>query len=333
MIDMISGSPLEVDLQIDRTDEGWLSQVRRSPAGQGESRFVNPFAPRDVEQVWATIHDAQEAGEATGPQKALVQDAGRRLFEAAFAGEVRGCLRASFDEAAMTQARLRIHLDLNSQSELEGLPWEFLYNPERGEFVGLSLQSPLVRYVSLHAQVLPVKAPKPLRMLAVLAGPSSYPRVDVDHEWIDFVDTIDFLGRDGRLIVERLSKPTLLDLQRTLRQGEYHLLHFVGHGAMDKLLGEGQLILEDEMGRSRPVNGQHLGALLRDHASLRYVTLSGPTRSVVGTDYRALMDVAHSLVQRGVAATRRAADADGPCRLAGLLPRDLYTLGGMAAGG
>ena len=303
MTRMIPGSPLEVDVQIDRTDEGWLSQVRRSPAGQGESRFVNPFSPRDMERVWEALHEAQATGQATGPQKALIQDVGRRLFEAAFAGAVLGCLRASFDEAAMTQDRLRIHLDLSNRSELESLPWEFLYNPERGEFVGLALQSPLVRYVGLHAQVLPVKAPKPLRMLAVLAGPSSYLRVDVDHEWIDLVDSIDFLGRAGKLIVERLSKPTLLDLQRKLRQGEYHLLHFVGHGVMDKLTGEGQLILEDEMGRSRPVNGQHLGALLRDHAPLRFVTLASPTRSGVGTDTHGLLDVARSLVQRGIAAT------------------------------
>ena len=217
-------------------------------------------------------------------------------------GEVLGCLRASFDEAAMTQDRLRIHLDLSSRVELESLPWEFLYNPERSEFVSLSLQSPLARYVDLHARVLPIRAPQPLRMLAVLAGPSSYPRVDVDHEWLDLLDTIDFLGRDGRLIVERLTKPTLLDLQRKLRQSEYHLLHFVGHGVMDKLTGEGQLILEDEMGRSRPVNGQHLGALLRDHTTLRYVMLAGPTRSAVDSDYRGLLDVARSLVQRGIAA-------------------------------
>lgn len=302
MIAMMPGVPLQVDLQIDRTDEGWLSQVRRSPAGRGESRFVNPFQPRDLQRVWETIHAAQTAGQATGPQKALIQDVGRRLFEAAFVGEVLGCLRASFDEAAMTQDRLRIHLDLSSRVELESLPWEFLYNPERSEFVSLSLHSPLARYVDLHARVLPVSAPKPLRMLAVLAGPSAYPRVDVDHEWLDLLDTIDFLGRDGRLIVERLTKPTLLDLQRKLRQNEYHLLHFVGHGVMDKLTGEGQLILEDEMGRSRPVNGQHLGALLRDHATLRYVMLAGPTRSAVDSDYRGLLDVARSLVQRGIAA-------------------------------
>jgi hypothetical protein len=303
MTGMMPGVSPHVDLQIDRTDEGWLSQVRRSPAGQGESRFINPFRPRDLQKVWEAIHAAQTAGRATAPQKALIQDMGRRLFEAAFVGEVLGCLRASFDEVAVTQERLRLHLDLSSRVELESLPWEFLYNPERSEFVSLSLQSPLARYIELSARVLPVKAPKPLRMLAVLAGPGSYPRVDVDHEWLDLLDTIDFLGRDGRLIVERLTKPTLLDLQRRLRQGEYHLLHFVGHAVVDKLTGEGRLILEDEMGRARPVNGQHLGALLRDHTTLRQVMLAGPTRSLVDADYRGLLDVARSLVQRGIAAT------------------------------
>jgi hypothetical protein len=62
------------------------------------------------------------------------------------------------------------------------------------------------------------------------------------------------------------------------------------------------LVFEDEMGRSRLVGGQHLGALMRDHYGLRLIILSGPTRSQVDTEYRAFLHVARSLVQRGMAA-------------------------------
>ncbi len=294
--------PLALDLHLDRGDDGLVTHVHQSPAGQGDSRFVSPFSQRDLDKLWATIHEVQATGSATATQRAMVQDAGKRLFQAAFAGEVLGCLRASFDRAQFERMPLRVLLDLSATPELISLPWELMYNPERSEYVGLARHTPFARFTNLQHRILPVSQPKPLRMLVVVAGPTSYPRVQVDHEWIDLLDSIDFLGASGKLIVERLQKPTLLDLQRKLRQGEYHIIHFIGHGVRDSLTGEGQLVLEDEMGRSRLVSGEHLGALMRDHYTLRHMTIAAPTRVPVVTDYGALLDVGRHLVRRGVAA-------------------------------
>jgi hypothetical protein len=296
------GSFYHLDLHLERSDDGNLCQVRQSPAGQGESRFANPFSPRDLDKLWEVLREVQNTGEAVATQRALVQDAGRRLFEAAFAGEVLGCLRASFDRTDYMKAPLHLHLDLSGTPELERLPWEYMYNPERSEFLALAPMSPLARYTGLQHRVLPAKATKPLRALVVVSVPSSYPRIDADREWLGLLDSVDYLGAEGKLILERLQKPTLLDLQRKLRQNEYHIIHFIGHSVVDKATGEGQLVFEDETGRSRLVNGQHLGALMRDHFSLRYMCLAGPTRMGVGTEYSGMLDVARSLVRRGVAA-------------------------------
>jgi hypothetical protein len=298
---MRPGAFYHLDLHLERSEDGNSCQVRQSPAGQGESRFVLPFSARDLQKIWEVLREVQSAGQAVATQRALVQDAGRRLFEAAFAGEVLGCLRASFDRTDYMKAPLHLHLDLSGAPELEKLPWEYMYNPERSEFLALAPMSPLARYTGLQHRILPANVTKPLRALVVVAGPSSYPRVEADREWLSLLDSIDYLGAEGKLILERLQKPTLLDLQRKLRQNEYHIIHFIGHGISDKSTGEGQLVFEDEMGRSRLVNGQHLGALMRDHFSLRYMCLTGPTRTGVGTDYPALLDVARSLVRRGVA--------------------------------
>jgi hypothetical protein len=200
------------------------------------------------------------------------------------------------------QSPLHVRLDLSGASEWERLPWELMYNPERSEFVSLAPLSPFARYTNLQHRILPAKVSPPIRMLVVVAGPSSYPRVDADREWLALLDSVDFLGAAKKMVVERLQKPTLLDLQRKLRQNEYHIIHFIGHGVVDKATGEGQLVFEDETGRSRLVNGQHLGALMRDHFTLRAMCLTGPTRTGVGTEYPALLDVARHLVRRGVAA-------------------------------
>jgi hypothetical protein len=296
------GTFYHFDLHLERSEDGNLCQVRQSPAGQGESRFVSPFSERDLQKLWEVLREIQNGGQAVATQRALVQDAGRRLFEAAFAGEVLGCLRASFDRTDYMQTPLYLHLDLSGAPALEKLPWEYMYNPERSEFLTLAPMSPLARYTGLQHRILPAKTSKPLRALVVVSGPSSYPRVDADREWLSLLDSVDYLGAEGKMVVERLQKPTLLDLQRRLRQNEYHIVHFIGHGVVDKATGEGQLVFEDETGRSRLVNGQHLGALMRDHFSLRFMCVTGPTRSGVGTEYAGLLDVARHLVRRGVAA-------------------------------
>ena len=298
---MRPGAFHHLDLGLERSDDGNSCHVRQSPAGRGESRFVSPFSPRDLQKLWDVLAEVQNTGQALATQRALVQDAGRRLFEAAFAGEVLGCLRASFDRTDYLKSPLYLHLDLSGTPELERLPWEYMYNAERSEFLSLAPMSPFSRYTGLQHRILPAKVTKPLRVLVVISGPSSYPRVDADREWLNLLDSVDFLGAEGKMVVERLPKPTLLDLQRKLRQSEYHMIHFIGHGVTDKSTGEGQLVFEDETGRSRLVNGQHLGALMRDHFSLRYMCLTGPTRTGVGTEYPALLDVARSLVRRGVA--------------------------------
>ena len=295
------GTFYHFDLHLERSEDGVVCEVRQSPAGQGQCRFVSPFSARDLQKVWEVLREIQQGGQSVATQRALLQDAGRRLFEAAFAGEVLGCLRASFDRTDYMKSPLHLRLDLSGTPELEKLPWEYMYNPERSEFLTLAALSPLSRYTGLQHRVLPAKVTKPLRALVVVSGPSSYPRIDTDREWLSLLDSVDFLGAEGKMVLERLPKPTLLDLQRKLRQHEYHIIHFIGHAVVDKATGEGQLVFEDEMGRSRLVNGQHLGALMRDHFSLRYMCLTGPTRTGVGTEYAGLLDVARHLVRRGVA--------------------------------
>lgn len=299
---MTRANSLEMLVVLEKSDDGCMVLVRQSPAGRGETPFVNPFPARELARFWATVGDAHRTGRLTPELATYVRATGQQLFEAVFRGEVLGCLRASFDQAQFDHIPLRIHLDLSTVPDLETLPWEYLYNPERKEYLTLTLASPPARYTPFQHRILPLKAPTPLRTLVMTSGPSSYPQFNVNQEWLSLLDSVDFLGAAGQMTLERLPKPTLLDLQRKLRQSDYHVLHYIGHAQFDKITGEGQLVFEDETGRSRPITGQHLGSLMRDHFGLRLVILSAPTRTQVETEYRAFLNVARSLVQRGMAA-------------------------------
>jgi hypothetical protein len=66
--------------------------------------------------------------------------------------------------------------------ELAALPWEYLYDRERGDFLGLSIATPLVRYLPLPRPVRPLAIKLPLRILAMTAASDELPSLDVARE-------------------------------------------------------------------------------------------------------------------------------------------------------
>jgi hypothetical protein len=292
----------DFDLSIESTDEGCFAHVTGSPVGAALVPFRVPFNTRDLMQFWQEICAASMERGGTSGRSAKLREAGGRLFQSLCYGEVLSCWQMSNEHAQSGRGLMRLRLNLADVPEFFYHPWEYLYDPVREEHLSLSLQAPLVRYSRLRHQILPLKAPSPLRVLVVIAGPSSYPDFNPGRSWIQLVDTIDYLAKEGKLVVERLNKPTLLDFQRRLRQGDYHIVHFIGYSLFDRQTGEGQLLFEDEVGRSRLVSGQHLGGLLRDHYPLRLFILQGPGNLAAEVGPSPYMHVAESLVQRGVAA-------------------------------
>ena len=105
----------------------------------------------------------------------------------------------------------------------------------------------------------------------------------------------------GQIRLERLAEARLSVLQRKLRAGRYHALHFVGHGGFDSDTQEGVVVLRDDTGKGRLVPAQHLGTILHDHRSLRLVVLNACEGSRTS---RAdpFAGAAQALVQQGIPA-------------------------------
>jgi len=226
---------------------------------------------------------------------------GARLFEAVFEGEVRACLRSSLDEAARQDAGLRIRLHLRETPELANWPWEYVYNPALNRFFSLSVETPLVRYLDLPERIRPLAIRPPLRVLVMISSPSDYIPLDVEGEWAKLQEALSALEERGLVALERLEEATLAALQRKLRQGEYHILHFIGHGTFSESREDGVLVMEDELGRSRPVSGQDLGMLLHDHRSLRLAILNACEGARTSSS-DPFAGTAQSLVQQGIPA-------------------------------
>ncbi len=60
----------------------------------------------------------------------------------------------------------------------------------------------------------------------------------------------------------------------SLREREFHIFHYIGHGLYDPQSEDGLLLLEGEDERGRAVSGRELGTILHDCTSLRLAVLN-----------------------------------------------------------
>jgi len=290
------------DLLLELTEDGYRASALQSPAGEGAIYFSLPFTEREQHAfVQQLLTDPGKDERLRADQFLLARRVGGRLFEAVFHGPLLDLWQESWRRAYAERRTLHLRLRLGDVEALRALPWEYLYDGTRDEFLALSVHTPLSRFHERAHQVDPFPVSLPLRVLVVMAGPEGYPPLAIGREWRELIDTIDYLAANRQLLFERLPRPTLLDLQRRLRQHQYHVVHFIGFSIYEPQTREGVLIFEDEMGRGRPVSGQHLGALLGDHYSLRLALVSSRNSArTPGIDPAA--QVIEQIVRRGTPA-------------------------------
>ncbi|MEW5868792.1 MAG: SUMF1/EgtB/PvdO family nonheme iron enzyme [Chloroflexota bacterium] len=294
-------SYLNFDLSIERSGEAYQARVLDSPGGQASHEFRRPFSELELEVFHLRVgRPRQGVRRLDSPEMQLARSYGERLFRAAFGEAVRDCFAASLATAQAQGKGLRLRLRLNAP-ELNSLPWEFLYNPGRRQFLAWSVHTPLVRYFELPQAPAALAVAPPLRVLAMISSPADYPPLDVEREWAQLQNAVRGQEQRGRLALERLETASLAALQRRLRQGDVHVLHFIGHGQFSESEQDGLLLFEDEERRGRALSGSYLGALLADHRPLRLVVLNAceGARSGQADPYAG---AAHSLVRQGIPA-------------------------------
>ena len=275
---------LDFDLMIQKHGEHYRVQVLESPSGEASATFKLPFEKLEREHfilevknylLRASRNNQREVRRLAAPEMSSVKSFGTSLFEAVFQNDVKNCLHNSIDMAGQ-DAKLRIRLRLTDVPELADIPWEFLYNSSRNNFLALSEETALVRQLDQPTPIRPLTVPPPLQVLVMISSPEDYQELDVQGEWDKLNSALKDLIQHGLVSLERLDKPTLPVLRRHLshNRNKYHIFHFIGHGGFDKQAGDGALALEDDRKKARLVDGQELGTILYDYRSLRLVILN-----------------------------------------------------------
>ena len=175
--------------------------VLRSPAGEARETMRFPF---DELQLESRLKDLQIALLRSGgkrrrilsPEEQAVQAFGGALFNALFTGEVRSRYDVSQERAAQGEVGLRIKLRI-AAPELAALPWEFLYDSRQADFVCLSRNTPVVRYLECAQPVQPLAVTPPLRILGLIASPSDQEPLDVGRERQRVEDALKSLVQKG----------------------------------------------------------------------------------------------------------------------------------------
>lgn len=225
---------------------------------------------------------------------------GELLFNALMSGDVGKCFEVSKSIVRRDGKGLRIRLRFEPP-KLATLPWELMRDPEADEFFSLSFYSPIVRYIEQRQTVAPLLLKHPLRVLVVLSSPVDRPLLDVEREAHQMMEALADVVARGAVQVTLLRSTDLLTIQRRLRDEQYNVLHYMGHGHFSPNDGEGYLVLEDSQGTSHLVSGRTLGRLLHDERSLRFVLLNACSSSEALPD-DPFSGVAASLIQAGMPA-------------------------------
>lgn len=281
-------------------------RVVRSPAGETRETMSFPFDKLALE---SRLKDLQISLLSSGTlahrrhptqYEETVQRFGTEMFTALFVGEVRSRYDVCQELAYRQDKGIRIRLCIRPP-ELAVLPWEFLYDTRIGDYVCLSRDTSIVRYLELPHPVQPLSVTPPLQILVMIVSPTDLVALDVDIEKQRIERSLEPLQQAGLVKITWLNGQTWRDLRNSLLKGTWHIFHFVGHGGFDLQHEEGLIVLAKPDGRSHFFTATEFSRLLADHRSLRLVVLNACDGARNGPS-DVFSSTATTLIQRGIPA-------------------------------
>lgn len=199
------------------------------------------------------------------------EQVGAALATALLAGSVGDGYDAARAAASSRGRGLRMSLSLAGSPPLLSVPWEFMYR--RPRFLASQRKTPIVRLLDTGLVTPPALIDSTVRILGVVASPRDLSPLDVAKEREGVEAAIARTRELGRVELDWLEPATPKRLREALRDGSYHVLHFVGHSDFTAD-GRGMLYLEDATGAAEPIDETLFANLVADQDLLRLVVLN-----------------------------------------------------------
>ena len=265
----------------------------RTRAAAGEA----PTGFHDIIRMHERIkkYTNRDRGSLPAPEDLLAF--GGQLFETLFQGDV----RRLYDEARARQRGRRLDFVLTSMVPwIAEKPWEFAYDRSRRSFLATE-EIHFVRNVltSVPADEVAPR-PGPLRMLVVSAQPIGFGRLSIEQETEVIRRGFQPLIDAGLATVQVRARITPWALHAELLNGDYTVVHFIGHAQFNEQTQEGELIFEDERGGPIRV-GERSAREIFCRRGIRLVFLNA-CQTAAGSRSDFNTGVAQSLVAHGLPA-------------------------------
>ena len=170
---------------------------------------------------------------------------GEQMFDTLFQGDV----RRLYDEARTRQGRKLDFIFTSMIPWIAEKPWEFAYDPGRKCYLATE-EMRFTRNVltSIPADQINPRS-GPLRILVASAQPVGYGRLSIEQEEAVIRNGFEPLIAAGLVTVTSLARATPTKLHGYLSNGEFDVVHFIGHGTYDAERGEGRLVFVNEQGK------------------------------------------------------------------------------------
>ncbi|MCP5094964.1 MAG: CHAT domain-containing protein [Chloroflexi bacterium] len=195
---------------------------------------------------------------------------------------------------------VRIRLKITSDvPEMTRIPWEYCW--KKPTFMALSETTPIVRYLPVNAEIKSVQPPKTVKILLATASPKDRTPIDVAAEEQRVRDALAELEAAGRVELQVISNANRSQMFNSFRFFKPHVLHFIGHGALEG--DDGVLIFEDADGNADAVSADDM-YVLAQNSDVRLVVLNACETAAQSEENTsdAIMGVAPKLVAAGVPA-------------------------------
>ena len=289
---------LEVAVAPGREYGTLLVQVVSSPAG--EASAVSRLDARAWLRLRGDLQEAapasaSAAGQIPADADAPVRQAGQELFRALLgAGDVAGRYSASLAVAAERGQDLRVVLRITTRSL--GRPGEATYDTTAGGYVCRHGQ--LVRHLSVPSAPVPLTVALPLRVLGITSSPRGLPPLPADKEKRLLEEAMAQFGPPAAQLTWAPSA-TWADLQDVLLEGQWHVIHFIGHGAYHPGREQGVLALAGERGQPDLIEASRLVDLLRQARPVPRLVVLNACSGAVGAAADLFSGTAAALVRAG----------------------------------
>lgn len=201
---------------------------------------------------------------------------GEILSTSLFEGRTAKLYQQALEAAGTNSQGLRIRLSFNDPA-LDALPWEFLYDGNRGDFTALSVNSPVLRTHEPIQTVDVVTSP-----VRILIASSELVPMDGDVEIKGIEDLKDKGAVFETTVLRQIGATAFFG---AIRHEQFHVLHIIANGRADymsarqgSLYGASSLqFVSDNGSTSSPsyVDVSKLRYLCSDKSDLRLICLSG----------------------------------------------------------